>query len=253
MSFIGVIFALVFMIGGNLLEGGHPSGLLNLPAFLIVIGGSVGAALSQFPFAVVIGAGKRFKWLLFPLRTDLSAQLELLEKMATDARRNGFLALEGMLDEIKDPFTQKGVQLIVDGFGEKELTHVLEQDMEMEYEEIELTAKFYEAMGGYAPTMGIIGAVLGLIHAMGLLDKPDELGGGIAVAFVATIYGVAFANLIFLPFGNRYKLFAHQLKSYREMTLTGLRCIIEGSSPQFLNITLSSYLQAHGHGQKEKA
>ena len=253
MSFIGVIFALAMMLGGNMIEGGHPSALIDIPAFMIVIGGSVGAALTQFPFSAVAGVGKHFKWLLFPLRTDFEAQLELLEKMASDARRNGFLALEGMLDDIKDPFTQKGVQLIVDGFSEKDLTHVLEQDMEMEYEEIELTAKFYEAMGGYSPTMGIVGAVFGLIHAMGLLDQPDKLGGAIAVAFVATIYGVGFANLIFLPFGNRYKLFAHQLKSYREMTLTGLRCIIEGSSPQFLNITLSSYIQAHGNGKKEKA
>ena len=252
MSFIGIIVALICIIGGNLLEGGHPGALLNLPAFLIVIGATFGAALTQFPFHVVIEAGKRFIWLIIPLRLDMQQRSALLQDMASQARKGGFLALEEKLDSLDDPFLKRGIAMLVDGFNKDYILETLEQEIEMEQEEIEHTVKFYEAMGGYAPTMGIVGAVLGLIHAMGLLDKPDELGGGIAVAFVATIYGVAFANLMFLPFGNRYKLFASQIRNYKIMTLTGIVIIADGLSPQQLQIRLAAFTGEH-HDEKEKA
>ena len=143
--------------------------------------------------------------------------------------------------------------MLVDGFDKDRIIDTLEDDIEFEYEDVELTAKFFEAMGGYAPTMGIIGAVLGLIHAMGLLDKPDELGGGIAVAFVATIYGVAFANLLFLPFGNRVKLFAHEIKHYNMMTLVAIGSIADGVSPQQLASRLDGYVGGHGGKESKEA
>jgi len=207
MSLIGLLLALAAILGGNIIEGGHPSALLDLPAFLIVIGGTVGAALTQFPFSVVGKTFKRFKWLISPLRLDMLEQAQLLETLAGNARRSGMLALEGMIDDIKDPFLKKGVQMMVDGYEKTKIHEVLENEIEFEQEDLEQTVKFYEAMGGYCPTMGIVGAV----------------------------------------FGG----FAHQIRHYKEMTLTGILCIVDGESQQRLQVTLEPYLGGHG-GEKEK-
>ncbi|RVU39933.1 flagellar motor protein [Rheinheimera riviphila] len=252
MSLIGLIIALCCIIGGNILEGGHPGALLNGPAFLIVVGSTFGAALTQFPFSAPMGAIKRFKWLIIPLKLDLYERSMYMQELSNMARKGGFLALEEKIDDIADPFLKKGLGMLIDGFDKDRISETLEDEIEFEQEDLEFTAKFYEAMGGYCPTMGIIGAVLGLIHAMGLLDRPDELGGGIAVAFVATIYGVAFANLIFLPFGNRYKFFAHEIKHYKMMTLVAIMGIADGISPQQLATRLEGYVGGHG-GKTEEA
>lgn len=252
MSFIGLLVALACIVGGNLIEGGHPGALLNLPAFLIVVGATFGAAMTQFPFSVILGALKRIKWLIVPLKLNLLERSMLLQELAAQARKGGFLALEERVDSIEDPFLKKGLSMLVDGFERDKIIETLEDDIEFEQEDVEFSAKFFEAMGGYAPTMGIIGAVLGLIHAMGLLDKPDELGGGIAVAFVATIYGVAFANLMFLPFGNRIKIFAHEIKHYRTMTLVAITMIADGISPQQLSARLEGFVGGHGGGGGKK-
>lgn len=252
MSLIGLIIALCCIIGGNLLEGGHPGALLNFPAFLIVVGSTIGAALTQFPFSAPIGVMKRFMWLIVPLKLNLYERSMYMQELSNIARKGGFLALEEKVDEIDDPFLKKGLGMLIDGYDKERIVDTLEDEIEFEQEDLEQTIKFYEAMGGYCPTMGIIGAVLGLIHAMGLLDKPDELGGGIAVAFVATIYGVAFANLIFLPFGNRYKFFAHEIKHYKVMTLVAITAIADGISPQQLATRLEGFVGGHG-GKTEEA
>ena len=243
MSFIGFFVALICILGANLIEGGHPSALLNGPAFLIVVGGIIGAAMVQFPFNVMWRSLKRFRWLVIPLRMDFFSQAEMLEKLASVARKEGFLALDAMIEEIPDPFTAKGVQMLVDGVDKDALYDLLEAEIEKEQYDIEQTAKLYESMGGYSPTMGILGAVLGLIHAMGLLDRPDELGQGIAVAFVATIYGVAFANVLLLPFANRYKAFAHDLYNFKIMSVDALYSIAEGHSPHQIRQRLDVYTE----------
>ena len=248
-----MLLALCCIIGGNLLEGGHPGALLNFPAFLIVVGSTIGAALTQFPFSTPVGVAKRFIWLIIPIKLDLHERSLFMQELANLARKGGFLALEEKIDDIQDPFLKKGLGMLVDGFDKDRIVETLEDEIEFEQEDLEQTVKFYEAMGGYCPTMGIIGAVLGLIHAMGLLDKPDELGGGIAVAFVATIYGVAFANLMFLPFGNRYKFFAHEIKHYKNMTLVALTYIADGVSPQQLGVRLEAYVGGHGGQKTEEA
>ena len=130
MSLIGLVLALIAILGGNMIEGGHPSALLDLPAFLIVIGGTIGAALTQFPFSVVGSTMKRFKWLLSPLKLDMHEQAQLLETLAGNARRSGMLALEGMIDEIKDPFLKKGVQMMVDGYEKTKIHEVLENEID---------------------------------------------------------------------------------------------------------------------------
>ncbi len=242
MSLIGIFVALAFIIGANLLEGGHPSALLNLPAFLIVIGGAIGAVMVQFSIGVLIGSLKQCKWLLAGPKLDLMAQVELLEGMSTTARQQGLLALENQVAQIDDPFTRNGLQMIVDGVDKEQLHQLLENGIEMEQHELEQSVKVFEALGGYAPTMGILGAVLGLIHAMGLLDQPEKLGPAIAVAFVATIYGVGFANIVFLPVANRFKAFNHDIAHFKMMVLEGLLSIAGGENTMQLKRRLQVYI-----------
>ena len=162
--------------------------------------------------------------------------------MSTTARQQGLLALENQVAQIEDPFTRNGLQMIVDGVDKEQLHQLLENSIEMEQHELEQSAKVFEAMGGYAPTMGILGAVLGPIHAMGLLDQPDLLGPSIAVAFVATIYGVGSANIIFLPVANRYKAYNHDIAHFKMMVLEGLISIASGENTMQLKRRLQVYL-----------
>ncbi|MDD1780156.1 flagellar motor protein [Enterovibrio sp. ZSDZ35] len=242
MSFIGVIVAVMFILVANLLEGGHISGLINAPAFLIVIGGTIGAILVQFSFSSVKLVFTYFSWLWMPPLRDSFGTAKQMVDLAVIARRDGLLALEIELEKVQDPFLLEALQMLVDGLEKDAILDVMENKIAAEEQRIGQVAKIYEAMGGYSPTMGILGAVLGLIHAMGLLDKPDQLGAGIAVAFVATIYGVAFANIVFLPFGNRYKAFSYELTNYRQMVLEGVSCIATGSNAIELQSRLGGYV-----------
>ncbi|CAH0535616.1 Chemotaxis protein PomA [Vibrio stylophorae] len=242
MSLIGIFVALGFVLFANIIEGGHPSALLNGPAFLIVLGGTIGAVLVQFPFRTFGDLLRRLKWLLKPPSYDLFSTASDLENLATISRREGLLALETELEKYEEPFLKRSLQMLIDGMEREALLDILDSQVENQKQRTEQIAKIYEAMGGYCPTMGILGAVLGLIHAMGLLDKPEELGHGIAVAFVATIYGVAFANIVFLPFGNRYKAFAEEQANYYRMISEGVFCIASGSSQLELQRRLGNYV-----------
>ena len=242
MSLLGIFVAIAFIIGANILEGGHPSAMLNLPAFLIVFGGALGAVMVQFPFGVLIASLKQCKWLLAGPKLDLHAQSEMLEGMSTTARQQGLLALENQVAQIADPFTRNGLQMIVDGVDKEQLHQLLENEIEMEQHELEQSVKVFEALGGYAPTMGILGAVLGLIHAMGLLDQPEKLGPAIAVAFVATIYGVGGADILFLPVANRFKSFNHEIAHFKLMVLEGLLSIAGGENTMQLKRRLQVYI-----------
>ena len=242
MNLLGIFVAIGFIIGANLLEGGHPSAMLNMPAFLLVIGGAIGAILVQFPLGVVMGSLKQFKWIIAAPRLDLRAQAELLEGMSTTARQQGLLALENQVAQIEDKFTRDGLQMIVDGVDKEQLHQLLENSIEVEQHELEQSVKVFEALGGYTPTMGILGAVLGLIHAMGLLDQPEKLGPAIAVAFVATIYGVGSCNIIFLPVANRYKGINHDIAHFKLMVLEGLLSIASGENTMQLKRRLQVYI-----------
>ena len=196
LSLIGIIMAFVAIIGGNYLEGGHLGALANGPAALIVLGGTVGAAMLQSPVSAFKRAMKDVVWILFPPRIDMAAGIDRVVNWSLTARKEGLLGLESVADAEPDSYSRKGLQLLVDGVEPEAIRSVLEVDyMTRESRDIE-AAKVFESMGGYAPTIGIIGAVMGLIHVMGNLADPAQLGSGIAVAFVATIYGVASANLV---------------------------------------------------------
>lgn len=242
MSLLGVLIALTSIITANIIEGGNPLALIDIPAFFIVLGSTFGAVVVQFPIKTLVGAAKELKWMIAPPKPDFSGQVEVLESMASTARQQGLLALENQIPNISDPLTAQGIQMIVDGVDKEQLVDLLEKQIENEEFELEQRAKVFEAYGGYAPCMGIVGAVLGLIHAMGLLDQPELLGPSIGVAFTATIYGVVSANTIFLPMGNRAKRCNRDLLKFQEMTLEGLISIASGENTMQLKRRLEPYL-----------
>lgn len=243
LSLIGLILAFVAIVGGNFLEGGHVGALINGPAGLIVLGGTLAAALLQSPLPAFKRALQILRWILFPPRVDLAGGIDRVVNWSLTARKEGLLGLEGVADAELDPYARKGLQLLVDGAEPEAIRSILEVDfLTQEGRDIQ-AAKVFESMGGYAPTIGIIGAVMGLIHVMGNLADPSQLGNGIAVAFVATIYGVASANLILLPIANKLKAIVMRQSRYREMLLEGLLSIAEGENPRSIELKLQGFME----------
>jgi chemotaxis protein MotA len=243
LSLIGILLAFIAIIGGNFLEGGHLSALLNGPAALIVIGGTLAAALIQTPMSAFKRALQNVRWIIFPPRVDLAGGIDRVVNWSLTARKEGLLGLESIADAEPDPYARKGLQLLVDGAEPEAIRSILEVDFYTQETRDIQAAKVFECMGGYAPTIGIIGAVMGLIHVMGNLADPSSLGDGIAVAFVATIYGVASANLVLLPVANKLKAIAHRQSSYREMLLEGILSIAEGENPRSIELKLQGFME----------
>ena len=242
LSLIGIIMAFVAIIGGNYLEGGHLGALANGPAALIVLGGTIGAALLQSPMSAFKRAMQILAWILFPPRVDLAGGIDRVVNWSLTARKEGLLGLEGIADAEPDNYARKGLQLLVDGAEPEAIRSILEVDFYTQESRDVEAAKVFESMGGYAPTIGIIGAVMGLIHVMGNLGYPSQLGNGIAVAFVATIYGVASANLVLLPIAAKLKSIALRQSRYREMLLEGILSIAEGENPRSIELKLQGFM-----------
>lgn len=241
MNFLGIFLAIGCILTSMIMEGTHPGIMLNLPAFLVVVGASFSACVVQFTIPQILSSFKCYLWLLSPPRLNLAAQVELLVSMSTTARQQGLLALENSIGSANDDFTRDGIQMIVDGVDKDTLHALLENAIEIEHSKEEPYAKFWESFGGYSPTMGIIGAVLGLIHAMSLLDRPDLLGPSIAVAFVATIYGLVTANIVCIPASGRIKTVMGDLVLYKYMTLEGLVSIAAGENTMMLKRRMAVY------------
>ena len=241
-TIVGIVLAVGSIAGGQALEGGHLGSILQLTAFIIVIGGTIGACCVQNPLPVLIKAVGALSLALVGSHQDNKGTIKLILDLANVSRKQGLLALEGKLKEIKDPFMRKGVQLIVDGTDPKAVHEILEIEVEHHEEQGILAAKVWEAAGGYAPTVGILGAVLGLIHVMENLADPSKLGNGIAVAFVATVYGVGAANLFFLPLANKIKLKLKEEASARNLTIMGLVGLAHGENPRLLQEKLEGFL-----------
>jgi chemotaxis protein MotA len=239
---LGIAVALICILVGNVLEGGHLGSMVGGPAALIVIGGTMGAVLVQYPLSTVIGAfksaGKTFK----KSTEDPQKILEELVDYANRARRDGILALEKVAEGAPDPFTRKALMMAVDGADATTVRETMELAIGQEEEHGEDQAKAFEAAGGYAPTVGIIGAVLGLIHVMSNLSDINAVGHGIAAAFVATIYGVAVANIVFLPLAGRIKLCLRERVQTREMILAGVLAIQAGMNPKLVRERLAEYV-----------
>jgi chemotaxis protein MotA len=241
-TIVGIVLAIGAIIGGQALEGGHLSSIMQLTAFIIVMGGTIGACCVQNTLPVVIKAVGSLGLVFGGTQSDTKGTIKLILDLATVSRKQGLLALEGKLKDIKDPFFKKGVQLIVDGTDPKAVHEILEIEVEHHEETEMLAAKVWEAAGGYAPTVGILGAVLGLIHVMENLADPSKLGGGIAVAFVATVYGVGAANLFFLPFANKIKMKLKEESGARNIIIMGLVGLAQGENPRLLQEKLESFL-----------
>ena len=240
-TIIGLIMGFGAVFGGAVLEGLHMGALIQPTAALILLGGTFGACFVSFPLSVIIRAFKDVKIAFLPIKVDHDAVAKDLINYATKARRNGLISLEQEAQSVRDPFVKKGISLVVDGIDPQKLRETLEADI-MAYEDhSKHSVEFFEAAGGYSPTIGIIGAVLGLIHVMSNLSDTSKLGAGIAVAFVATIYGLMIANIICLPIGSKLKLRIKEEVVRRVMILEGLIAIQNGENPHFIEQKLKAF------------
>lgn len=243
LSIIGVAIAFAAILGGNWLEGGHLDTLANGPAMVIVLGGTIGAVLLQTPLQIFLRSMRMLGMVFVPPKSALQATIDKLVDWSKIARKDGLLGLEAAVQGEPDLFVRKGMQLLVDGNEPDEIRHTLEVELDSR-ERFDLQAgKVLEAMGGYSPTIGIIGAVMGLIHVMQNLSDPSKLGAGIATAFVATIYGVGLANLFLLPMANKLKAYVLQESHYRELVIEGLVAISEGENPRQIETRLQGFLR----------
>lgn len=242
LSIVGVVLAFGAILLGQYLEGGHLASLLNGPAILIVGGGTLGAAMLQSSLQSFMRSIRMLFWLVRPPRLDTVEALDQILNWCQLARKEGLLGLERVVESVDDLFTRKGLQLLVDGNEPGTIRQTLEMDADVRESRDMAAAKVFESMGGYAPTIGIIGAVMGLIHVMGNLADPSKLGGGIAVAFVATIYGVALANLFFLPAAGKLKSIVRDRSRYEELVTEGLIAIAEGENPRIIETRLQGLL-----------
>jgi chemotaxis protein MotA len=241
-SFLGIFVGVAAIVFGQVMEGGHVSSLIQPTALFIVIGGTLGAVMLQSPPATFLAGMKMVKWVFFTPDLAPRQLIEQVGQWSFIARKEGLLALEGQVRTIKDPFMAKGLQLLVDGTEPGHLREVLEVELSSYEAELKLSAKIWESAGGYAPTIGILGAVMGLIHVMENLSDPSKLGAGIAVAFVATIYGVGSANLIFLPMAKKLLAIVGRLVALREMFIDGIVGIANGDNPRVIESRLKGYL-----------
>lgn len=242
LSILGVIIGFTAIVVGNSMGGGELAFLLNFHALIIVLGGTLGATFLQFAPRVFWRSVLIFRWVFQPKKIPLQAQQNKIVNWSTLARKEGLLGLEGIIDAEQDGFAQKGLQLLVDGNEPEIIRECLEVEMNTQ-EDLDLqAANVYKAMGGYAPTIGILGAVIGLIHVMQNLANPELLGEGIATAFVATIYGVGFANLLFLPIASKLRAQVLQMSHGKEMMMEGISAIAEGENPRNIELRLSGFL-----------
>ena len=241
-SVSGLLLALAGILGGLLLEGGKVSQVLQPTAATIVFGGTAGAVLLQFPLGVVLAALRSLAGVFSEQAAGVESAIDRLVSYANIARRRGIVALDDELPNVPDSFMRKVLTLAVDGIEPQELRKIAELEVENQLERGERCAQVFESAGGFSPTVGIIGAVLGLIQVMQHLDKIDEVGRGIAVAFVATVYGVGAANLLFLPIAGKLRIRLREEQARCEMVLEGVISILEGMNPRVLRTSLGSFL-----------
>jgi len=237
----GLALALFGILGGLLLEGGRIGDIAQFTAGLIVLGGTLGAVMVSMPLEVLKRAAKKLPDVFLDSSPPLDGVLEEIIGYATKARKNGLVSLERESETVADPFLRKALTLAVDGTDLQEIRSMLDLEIEMEEARVDEEAKVFEGAGGYAPTVGIIGAVLGLIQVMKNLANIDQVGHGIAVAFVATVYGVASANLFFLPAAQKIRARAHAEIQRKELMVQGVSGIVEGLNPKLIRMKLEAY------------
>jgi chemotaxis protein MotA len=242
LSIFGLLVAFGGIIGGSMLEGGSVALLLQGASLLIVLGGTLGAVMVQNPYKIFAMGLAMGKWVFVSPRTSHQKMVYQLTAWCNVARRDGVLKLEDQIDEMSDTFMRKGLQLLVDGNSAEKIRNVLEVDLRTYEQQNFQAARVWESAAGYAPTIGIMGAVLGLVHVMQTLSEPSKLGAGIAVAFISTLYGVGLANLVFLPIAGKLKLIILRQVNLREMYVDGLMMIANGDNSRYLENKLQGYI-----------
>lgn len=259
-SIIGIIMALGGIALGQALEGGKITQIIQPTAAFIVFGGTIGATLINFPLKVFLEALKAVRQVFFETKAKPDDIVKEIVGYANRARKEGMISLEQDVGKIQDPFLKKALTMAVDGIDPKEIRQTMELMLTQQEEHLEQVPKVFEGAGGYAPTIGIIGAVLGLIQVMQHLDNIEEVGKGIAVAFVATVYGVGAANIFFLPMAGKIKLKQRAEIIFKEMIIEGVISILEGLNPRLIEDKLASFfhtemekVQAGKADKKEKA
>jgi chemotaxis protein MotA len=251
-TIIGLAVAASAILLGLVLEGGQVGQILQPTAALIVFGGTVGAVLVQFPLEVVLAAFRSLSTIFSGPKEDPRDMVQEIVTIANKARREGIVALDRDLDHIHNPFLKKALMLAVDGTEPTELRKIMELELENQAEHEDNIPKVFESAGGFSPTIGIIGAILGLIQVMQHLDNIDEVGRGIAVAFVATVYGVGAANVLLLPAAGKLRIRIREAQINREMMLEGIISVLEGMNPRMIENKLESYFAETLGQEKEK-
>ncbi len=242
LTIAGVVVAFGGILTGMLIEGGTVGSIIQLTAFLIVMGGTIGAVMVHYRLSIFLKAISMLRWVIITPKFDHEDAIKRLMEWGDMARKNGLLSLEPAIETTSDSFVRKGLQMLVDGSEPETLRNTLLVELEADERVNHSAAKVFESAGGYSPTIGILGAVLGLIHVMQNLADPSKLGEGIATAFVATVYGVGSANLLFIPIGNKLKDLAKERGLYHELIIDGLIAIVNGEHPKLIESRLRGYL-----------
>ncbi|OJU16837.1 MAG: hypothetical protein BGN88_08160 [Clostridiales bacterium 43-6] len=255
-SIIGVFFGIGMILVGYILEHGKIQSLILLSPALIVFGGTVGALMLSYTQNIITKAPKLILEALKKPKSKVPELIDFLVMLSESARRDGLLSLEKVVEEEQnkkaiDPLLKRGIIMVIDGTDLQEIRELLETEIFVYEENKKIEASFFEAAGGYSPTMGIIGTVLGLVQVLSNMSTPEELAKSIAVAFIATLYGIMFANLIYLPIGNKLKLQLKYYKLEKEMIIEGICCIRNGENPKMLRERLSAFLQLDPQKKKK--
>lgn len=242
LSLFGILLGLGAIIGGQIIEGGHVSSLIQPAAFVIVVGGTFGAVLLQSAVSTFVAGMQMTRWVISPPILNPAPLISRVVKWSNIARKEGLLSLEAQVNLLADPFERRGLQMLVDGIEPERLRDLLEIETEAYEAQLKLSARVWESAGGYSPTIGILGAVMGLIQVMENLSDPTKLGSGIAVAFVATIYGVGLANLVFLPVSKKLMSNIGRLVVLRMMFIDGVIGIANGDNPRVIESRMEGYI-----------
>jgi chemotaxis protein MotA len=251
-TLLGIALALAGIIGGLILEKGSIQDVLQGTAAMIVLGGTIGAVLVTTPMPIFMRSLRNLRGVFFERAVSRAEMLEMLIQFAAKARKNGIVALESEASSVTDPFFRKALGLAADGTDLQVLRRMMETDIHLAEQSAEAEAKVWEAAGGYAPTVGIIGAVMGLIQVMKHLEDIKEVGHGIAVAFVATVYGVGVANIFFLPAANKLRARMRAESVLKDLILEGVLGIVEGLNPTLIRLKLDAYNDEPKSAAKEK-
>ncbi len=239
---LGLLLGVGAVLTSFMMEGGHLTALLQGPAMLLVILGTFGAAIVTTSFSQLINLPKLFKIILFEKKLDSQQLIELIYGLSQKSRKNGLLSLEKELSTIKDSFLKKAIQLAIDGFETTKIREILEIEMAYMHERHKVGSAFFQKLGGFSPTLGIIGTVLGLIHALGSMENSSNMAGAIASAFIATLWGVSLANLVYLPISDKLKAKHQDEAVYLEIISEGVVSLAMGDNPRVIRMKLLSFL-----------